>query len=131
MSPNANPRAGLLADPAALIDIPSLITAYYEGRPDASVRAQRVAFGTSGHRGSSFSLSFNEQHILAITHAICLYRQKKGIDGPLFMGFDTHALSRPAFATALEVLAGHEMQVMIAEGDYYTPTRRSSRPQLL
>jgi phosphoglucomutase len=119
---SANPKAGLLADPAALIDIPSLITAYYEGRPDVSVRSQRVAFGTSGHRGSSFSQSFNERHILAITQAICLFRKKQGIDGPLFMGFDTHALSRPAFATALEVLAGHEMQVMIAEGDDYTPT---------
>jgi phosphoglucomutase len=122
MSKTVNPKAGLLADPAALIDIPSLITAYYEGRPDANLRAQRVAFGTSGHRGSSFTLSFNERHILAIAQAIYLYRKNKGIDGPLFMGFDTHALSRPAFATALEVLAAHDVPVMISEGDEYTPT---------
>jgi phosphoglucomutase len=78
-------------------DVSKLIAAYYRGRPDPSVPAQRVAFGTSGHRGCSLDNSFNEAHILAITQAICLYRKQQGIDGPLFMGFDTHALSEPAF----------------------------------
>ena len=122
MTKNINSRAGLLADPASLIDIPRLIAAYYEGRPDAAIPGQRVAFGTSGHRGSSFTQSFNERHILAITDAICLYRKRLEIDGPLFMGFDTHALSWPAFATALEVLAANDVQVMIANDDEYTPT---------
>jgi phosphoglucomutase len=117
-----NPLAGLPADPSQLVDIPRLITAYYAGVPDPAVRAQRVVFGTSGHRGSSLTTSFNEAHILAITQAICFFRQKQLIDGPLFMGFDTHALSQPAFATALEVLAANGMQVMIAADDEYTPT---------
>jgi phosphoglucomutase len=104
------------------VNIPRLVTAYYSGRPDPAVAAQRVAFGTSGHRGSSFDLSFNEAHVLAISQAICLYRRQQGIDGPLFLGFDTHALSAPAFATALEVLAGNGVEVMIAADDEYTPT---------
>jgi phosphoglucomutase len=119
---NTSPDAGLPADPARLADIPRLITAYYEGQPDGAVRSQRVAFGTSGHRGSSLDHSFNDRHILAITQAICLFRKKRKIDGPLFMGFDTHALSQPAFATALEVLAAHGVHTMISAGDEYTPT---------
>ena len=113
-------------------DVPRLITAYYSERPDPGVSTQRVAFGTSGHRGTSFDSSFNEAHVLAITQAICSYRKQHGIDGPLFIGFDTHALSAPAFATALEVLAGNGVEVMTAAGDEYTPTpadfARDSRP---
>jgi phosphoglucomutase len=105
-----------------LVDVPRLITAYYTEAPDPTVPAQRVAFGTSGHRGSSFKRAFNEWHILAITQAICLYRKRHGTDGPLFLGIDTHALSIPACATALEVLAANGVEVMIAEGDEYTPT---------
>ena len=91
-----NPRAGQLANASELVDVPKLITAYFEDRPDPHVPEQRVAFGTSGHRGSSFDRGFNEWHILAITQAICLYRRQQKIDGPLFLGIDTHALSRPA-----------------------------------
>jgi phosphoglucomutase len=105
-----------------LVDVPRLITAYYTETPDPAVPTQRVAFGTSGHRGTAFNKSFNEWHILAITQAICLYRAQQKIDGPLFLGIDTHALSVPACATALEVLAANEVQVMLAEGDEYTPT---------
>jgi len=105
-----------------LVDVPKLITAYYTEVPDSTVSAQRVAFGTSGHRGSPFEQAFNEWHILAITQAICLYRKRQGTDGPLFLGIDTHALSFPAYATALEVLAANGVEVMIAEGDEYTPT---------
>lgn len=117
-----SPFAGKVAPAELLVDIPRLVTAYYTGQPDASVAIQRVAFGTSGHRGSSFDLGFNEWHVLAISQAICLYRQANGIDGPLFLGADTHALSTPAAATALEVLAANGVQVMIAENDEYTPT---------
>lgn len=117
-----SPYAGKLAPAELLVDVPQLVTAYYTGQPDASVATQRVAFGTSGHRGSSFDLSFNEWHVLAISQAICLYRQVNGIDGPLFLGADTHALSTPASATALEVLAANGVHVMISEGDEYTPT---------
>lgn len=117
-----SPLAGKLAPAQLLVDIPRLVTAYYTGQPDASVATQRVAFGTSGHRGTSFELGFNEWHVLAITQAICLYRQANGIDGPLFLGADTHALSTPASASALEVLAANGVQVMIAENDEYTPT---------
>ena len=120
--PQSNPLAGKLAPPALLVDLPKLITAYYTLRPDPSVAAQRVAFGTSGHRGVSFQASFNEAHVLAMTQAICTYRKQQGISGPLFLGFDTHALSAPAFASALEVLAANEVDVMIASGDEYTPT---------
>jgi phosphoglucomutase len=105
-----------------LVDVPRLITAYYADVPDPTVPAQRVAFGTSGHRGSSFNRSFNEAHVLAITQAICLYRTRHNIAGPLFLGIDTHALSIPACATALEVLAANGVEVMIAAGDEYTPT---------
>ncbi|GFM56603.1 phosphoglucomutase (alpha-D-glucose-1,6-bisphosphate-dependent) [Pseudomonas capsici] len=117
-----SPFAGKLAPAQLLVDIPRLVTAYYAGQPDASIATQRVAFGTSGHRGTSFELSFNEWHVLAISQAICLYRQANGIDGPLFLGADTHALSTPASTTALEVLAANGVQVMISEGDEYTPT---------
>ncbi len=117
-----SPLAGKPAPPGILVDVSRLITAYYTDVPDPTVAAQRVAFGTSGHRGSSFKRAFNEWHILAITQAICLYRKQQGTDGPLFLGIDTHALSVPACATALEVLAANEVEVMIAEGDEYTPT---------
>src|SRR5271168_1721390 len=100
-----SPLAGKPADPSMLVNVPRLISAYYTDQPDPAVREQRVAFGTSGHRGSSLACGFNENHILAITQAICRYRAQQGIDGPLFMGFDTHALSEPAFCSALEVLA--------------------------
>jgi phosphoglucomutase len=119
---NANPLAGLPAPAASLVDIPRLVTAYFSERPDPGVASQRVSFGTSGHRGSSFDSSFNEWHVLAISQAICEYRRQQGIQGPLFVGFDTHALSAPAFATALEVLAANRVEVMISAGDEYTPT---------
>ena len=114
--------AGKPADPSILVDVAKLVTAYYTGQPDPSVAAERVAFGTSGHRGSSFDNAFNEAHILAITQAICDYRGKQGIDGPLFLGIDTHALSEPAFASALEVLAGNGVDVMVDAAGGYTPT---------
>lgn len=117
-----SPFAGKLPDPSTLTNIPNVVTAYYTGVPDANNPGQRIAFGTSGHRGSSLQCSFNETHILAITQAICLYRKEQKIDGPLFMGMDTHALSTPAHATALEVLAANGVDVMIAENDEYTPT---------
>jgi len=110
---NISPAAGKIAEPSMLVNVPRLITAYYSEQPDASIPAQCVAFGTSGHRGSAFDLSFNEWHIVAITQAICIYRKSQGIDGPLFLGIDTHALSEPAFARALEVLAGNKVEVMI------------------
>jgi phosphoglucomutase len=122
LNPGINPLAGRAAPAASLVDIPRLITAYYAERPEFGVAAQRVSFGTSGHRGSSFDSSFNELHVLAISQAICEYRGQQGINGPLFIGFDTHALSAPAFASALEVLAAHGVDVMIAAGDEYTPT---------
>ncbi|HEV2692754.1 MAG TPA: phosphoglucomutase (alpha-D-glucose-1,6-bisphosphate-dependent) [Verrucomicrobiae bacterium] len=114
--------AGKLATPDMLVNVPKLVTAYYTDVPDVSVPQQRVSFGTSGHRGSSFNRSFNEAHILAITQAICAYRKQHGIAGPLFLGMDTHALSIPACATVLEVLAANEVDVMLAERDEYTPT---------
>ncbi len=117
-----SPLAGKPAPQNILINIPRLITAYYTGIPDMSFQEQRVAFGTSGHRGSSFTNSFNENHILAITQAICFYRKEQNIDGPLFLGFDTHALSAPAFASTMEILAANNVEVMIANGDEYTPT---------
>jgi len=122
VSERIDPLAGRPAPSNRLVDVPRLITAYYTGQPDPAIAAQRVAFGTSGHRGSSFDLSFNEAHVLAVTQSICTYRRQHGIDGPLFIGFDTHALSAPAFATALEVLAANGVQVMTAVGDEYTPT---------
>jgi phosphoglucomutase len=117
-----SPYAGKLAEESMLVNVPKLVTAYYTEQPDPSVREQRVAFGTSGHRGSAFDRAFNENHILAISQAICLYRSLNKIDGPLFLGIDTHALSVPAFASALEVLAANGVDVMIAQGDEYTPT---------
>jgi phosphoglucomutase len=120
--PNVNPQAGKPADASILVNVAKLVTEYYEQRPDASAPEQRVTFGTSGHRGSSFARSFNEWHILAITQAICLYRKQQGIDGPLFIGMDTHALSEPALASALEVLAANGVETMMAEGGEYTPT---------
>jgi phosphoglucomutase len=117
-----SPLAGKPADPSILINVPRLVSAYYTGRPDPSVPAQRVVFGTSGHRGSAFDNAFNESHILAITQAICLYRKEQGIDGPLFIGIDTHALSEPAFASALEVLAANGVEVMVDADDGFTPT---------
>jgi phosphoglucomutase len=122
LTANINSLAGRAAPAASLVDIPRLITAYYSERPDPGIAAQRVAFGTSGHRGSSFDSSFNEFHVLSISQAICEYRRQRNIDGPLFIGFDTHALSAPAFASALEVLAANGVEVMISAADEYTPT---------
>ena len=121
-APQTNPAAGKPADPSMLVDVPRLMTAYYTRRPDVSVPEQQVAFGTSGHRGSAFDCAFNEDHILAITQAICDYRRRQGIDGPLFLGIDTHALSESAFATALEVLAANAVEVRIDDRQGYTPT---------
>ncbi len=117
-----SPYAGKFAEQWMLTNIPRLITAYYVNRPDPSVAEHRVAFGTSGHRGSSLDNSFNEQHILAISQAICMYRRQQGIDGPLFLGVDTHALSEPAFATAIEVLAANGVTIMLDAAEGYTPT---------
>jgi phosphoglucomutase len=117
-----NPRAGQLAEASDLVDVAKLVAAYYEERPDAGVAEQRVIFGTSGHRGSSFTHTFNEWHILAITQAICVYRAQQKIDGPLFLGIDTHALSQPAVESALEVLAANGVDVMLAGREQYTPT---------
>jgi phosphoglucomutase len=117
-----SPLAGKPAPRDILVNVPRLITAYYKEVPDPSVASQRVAFGTSGHRGSAFDAAFNEWHILAITQGICEYRKKQGTDGPLFLGMDTHALSVPALASALEVLAANGVDVMLAEKDEYTPT---------
>jgi len=114
--------AGQPAPAAMLVNVPRLVTAYFAQRPDVSVPQQRVQFGTSGHRGSAFDFSFNEAHILAIAQAVCDYRRQHKVDGPLFLGIDTHALSVPAFATALEVLAANGVNVLIAGEDNYTPT---------
>ncbi|MDP9896167.1 phosphoglucomutase [Variovorax boronicumulans] len=122
MSQKTNPLAGKPAPLELLVNVPRLISAYYTGRPDPSVPAQRVAFGTSGHRGSSFDDAFNEWHVLAISQAICDYRKQKGIDGPLFLGIDTHALSTPAFSSAVEVLAANGVELMLSKDDEYTPT---------
>jgi phosphoglucomutase len=117
-----SPLAGKTADPSQLTDIPRLVSAYYTLHPDPSVPGQRVSFGTSGHRGSSLACSFNERHVLAIAQAICHYRKAQQIDGPLFLGIDTHALSEPAMRSAVEVLAANDVAVHLAEGDEYTPT---------
>jgi len=119
---NISPLAGKPAPQSILADIPRLMTAYYTDVPDPSVPAQRVTFGTSGHRGSSLERSFNEWHVLAISQAICDFRAREGYDGPLFLGIDTHALSRCASASAIEVLAANGVDVMLAEQDAYTPT---------
>src|SRR5450432_2512980 len=113
-----HPQAGKNPEPSMLVDVPRLVASYYTLKPDVSAIAQKVSFGTSGHRGSSFDSSFNEDHILAITQAICEYR---GPNGPLFLAKDTHALSEPAFATALEVLAANGVPVMIDQGAGDTP----------
>jgi phosphoglucomutase len=126
-----NLLVGKPTEPEMLVNVPKLVSAYYTETPDPSIPAQRVSFGTSGHRGSAFENSFNEWHILAITQAICLYRAQHKIDGPLFLGMDTHALSLPALASALEVLAANEIEVMLAEGDEYTPTPAISLAILL
>jgi phosphoglucomutase len=114
--------AGKPADPSILVNVPKLLTAYYELQPDPGDPRQRVVFGTSGHRGSSLEGAFNEWHILAITQAICDYRKQQNIDGPLFLGMDTHALSESAFVSALKVLAANNVEVMLSEGTAYTPT---------
>ncbi len=117
-----DPRAGTLAQPSDLVDLDALVGAYYDREPDLSDPAQRVAFGTSGHRGSSLDTAFNEAHIVAITAAIVEYRRGQGTDGPLFIGRDTHALSMPAWTSALEVLAAAGVEVHIDARDSYTPT---------
>lgn len=117
-----SPYAGKLPEQEMLVNVPRLVTAFYAQTPDPAVPEQRVAFGTSGHRGSSLDCSFNEHHILAITQAVCVYRKEKGISGPMFLGIDTHALSEPALAAALEVLAANEIEVMVSAGERYTPT---------
>ncbi|MGE3839051.1 MAG: phosphoglucomutase, alpha-D-glucose phosphate-specific [Hyphomonadaceae bacterium] len=122
MTLSLSPHAGEPAPQSILIDVERLTEAYYGLRPDASIPAQRIAFGTSGHRGAALESSFNEAHVAAISQAICDYRAQAGIDGPLFIGIDTHALSRPAFMSAVEVFAGNGVQTMIDEGDGYTPT---------
>ncbi|HEY2386539.1 MAG TPA: phosphoglucomutase (alpha-D-glucose-1,6-bisphosphate-dependent) [Candidatus Binatia bacterium] len=119
---DVSPLAGKPAPQSILVDVAALVDAYYDRHPDPSIPGQRVAFGTSGHRGSSLDAAFNEDHIRAMTQAICLHRQREGIDGPLFIGFDTHALSKPAFMTALEVLAANGVEVMVDARDGYTPT---------
>ncbi len=119
---NISPLAGKPAPASMLLDVSKLVTAYYTDIPDPSIAVQRVSFGTSGHRGSAFNTSFNESHILAIAEAICQYRREHDISGPLYLGIDTHALSQPASATTIEVLAAHEVNVMLARDDEYTPT---------
>ncbi|MGV8995858.1 MAG: phosphoglucomutase (alpha-D-glucose-1,6-bisphosphate-dependent) [Parvibaculaceae bacterium] len=122
MPEHVSPLAGKLPLPSALVDVPRLVTAYFTQMPDPTIASQRVTFGTSGHRGSAFDDAFNEAHILAMTQAICHYRAGNGITGPLFVGIDTHALSAPALASTLEVLAANGVDVMIDEHDGYTPT---------
>ncbi|HEX5229110.1 MAG TPA: phosphoglucomutase (alpha-D-glucose-1,6-bisphosphate-dependent) [Bryobacteraceae bacterium] len=122
-----NPSAGQPAQASNLVNVSRLITAYFADRPDPKIPEQRISFGTSGHRGSSLNRAFNEWHILAVTQAICEYRRGKGIDGPLFLGIDTHPLSEPAFASAMEVLAASGVHVFIAANDEYTPTPAVSR----
>jgi phosphoglucomutase len=122
MSTNISPLAGQPAQAAQLVDVAKLVAAYFSLRPDPAEAAQRVSFGTSGHRGTSFGRTFNEAHVLGITQAICLYRDGQGIDGPLFIGIDTHALSAPAFASALEVLAANGVETLISKSGEYTPT---------
>jgi phosphoglucomutase len=117
-----SPFAGKTIEPSMLINVPRLVTAYFTGKPDPTVASQRVAFGTSGHRGSAFDNAFNEAHILAISQAICCHRSQSGINGPLFIGIDTHALSEPALTSALEVFAANDVNTMVDERGGYTPT---------
>ncbi len=126
-----NDRAGQLAAQSDLVDVAGLVTAYYAQHPDPADPGQQVAFGTSGHRGSAFRISFNDDHIAATTQAICEYRARSSITGPLYIGRDTHALSEPAFVTALEVLAANDVRVLIDSRDGYTPTPALSRAILL
>jgi phosphoglucomutase len=119
---DVHPAAGKLVSPDALTNVPRLVTAYFAGKPDVADPAQRVAFGTSGHRGTSFKNTFNEGHILATTQAICDYRKEKGLTGPLFIGIDTHALAEPALVSAVEVFAANGVEVMIDKDGGYTPT---------
>lgn len=119
---NIHPMAGRPATADQIVDVSSLIQAYYEGTPNPQDPEQRVIFGTSGHRGSSFKKTFNEPHILAIAQAICEYRTRHAIDGPLFLGFDSHALSEPAFKSVVEVLVANQVQIIISQKDEYTPT---------
>ena len=122
-----NERAGQPASQADLVDVAALVTAYYTEHPDPAEPGQQVSFGTSGHRGSAFRLSFNDDHIAAASQAICDYRARAGITGPLFIGRDTHALSEPAFATALEVLIANDVQVL-ADSRPAPPTSSTSQP---
>jgi phosphoglucomutase len=122
MSASPTPRPGERAEPSQLVDVSQLTAAYYNDRPDPAVASQRVAFGTSGHRGSAFKRAFNEDHIVAVVEATCRYRERAGTSGPLYLGRDTHALSEPAFRTALEVLGAHPIEVRIDSHDGYTPT---------
>jgi phosphoglucomutase len=122
MAAEVSPLAGKPAPASMLVNVPRLVTAYFAGQPDPKIPSQRVAFGTSGHRGSAFNNAFNEAHILAVSQAVCDHRRRSGIDGPLFMGIDTHALAEPAFASALEVFAANDVTVMIDERGGYTPT---------
>lgn len=122
MAEHISALAGKPVPQTLLVNIPRLIAAYYTLAPNPEITSQRVAFGTSGHRGSAFKTSFNEAHILAITQAVCLYRRSTGLDGPLYLGMDTHGLSEPAFASALEVLAANGVETMIDAHDGYTPT---------
>ena len=122
MSTRISPLAGKSAQTIARLDVAKLIDAYYKRRPDPRVPLERVAFGTSGHRGTSFDGTFNEAHVLAISQAICRFRKKEGIDGPLYIGIDTHALSMPALESALEVLAANGVEIMLSKGGEYTPT---------
>jgi len=122
MVAEVSPLAGRTIDAAMLVNVPRLVTAYFSGKPDPAVPGQRVSFGTSGHRGSAFNNAFNEAHILAVSQAVCDYRRSVGITGPLFVGIDTHALAEPALASALEVFAANEIEVMIDAQDGYTPT---------
>ena len=122
-----SPRAGQPAAAEDLVDIAKLVTAYYALHPDPGEVAQRVSFGTSGHRGSALTVTFNEDHIVATTQAICDYRAAQGIDGPLYLGADTHALSEPAQVSALEVLAANQVPVLLDARGGYTPTPAVSR----
>ncbi|MGB1270623.1 MAG: phosphoglucomutase, alpha-D-glucose phosphate-specific, partial [Endozoicomonas sp.] len=117
-----HPLAGQPATDELLANIPRLVSDYYTLQPDPEAAAQRVAFGTSGHRGTSSNGTFNEAHILAVSQAICEYRKQQGVEGPIFVGMDTHALSEPALISAVEVFAGNGLDVMIHEGRSYTPT---------
>ena len=126
-----NERAGQLASQADLVDVAKLVTSYYALHPDPAIPEQKVSFGTSGHRGSALRSSFNEDHIAATSQAICDYRARAGTTGPLFLGRDTHALSEPAFVTALEVLAANEVTVLVDSRDGYTPTPALSRAILV